>query len=60
MCKNNRVVNLFAGPGSGKSTTASGLFHLLKLDNKKTELVTEYAKDAIYEQREKRWLINST
>ena len=53
MYKHNKIVNLFAGPGSGKSTTASGLFHLLKLDNRKTELVTEYAKDAVYEQREK-------
>ena len=26
-----QVINLFAGPGAGKSTTAAGVFHRLKL-----------------------------
>jgi nicotinamide riboside kinase len=45
------IVNIFGGPGAGKSTTAAGLFNLLKLNKYKTELVTEYAKDATWEQR---------
>lgn len=46
-----RVINLFGGPGSGKSTTAAGLFHLMKLENLNVELVTEYAKDMVWEKR---------
>ncbi len=46
-----RVVNLFAGPGAGKSTTAAGLFHLMKLDGMSVELVTEYAKEMTWEKR---------
>ena len=45
------VINLFAGPGSGKSTTASGLFFQMKLRDVKCELVTEYAKELVYENR---------
>lgn len=47
------VVNLFAGPGAGKSTTAAGLFHRLKLAGVNCELVTEYAKDKVWEQSTK-------
>lgn len=47
-----RVVNLWAGPGAGKSTTAAGLFHLLKVAGERCELVTEYAKDLVYERRD--------
>jgi adenylate kinase family enzyme len=47
------IINLFGGPGSGKSTTAAGLFHKLKLIGVKTELVTEVAKDLTWEQRYK-------
>lgn len=45
MDRDTRVVNLFAGPGAGKSTTAAGVFSLLKLHGVSCELVTEYAKD---------------
>lgn len=45
-----KVINLWGGPGSGKSTTAAGLFSLMKLEKKKVELVTEFAKDLTYEQ----------
>lgn len=38
------IVNLFAGPGSGKSTTAAGVFHNLKINGVNCELVTEFAK----------------
>lgn len=44
-----KIINLLAGPGSGKSTTASGLFFLMKSEGYKVELVTEYAKDKVYE-----------
>lgn len=46
-----RVINLFAGPGAGKSTTAAGLFHSMKLDKFNVELVTEYAKDLTWDER---------
>lgn len=45
------IVNLFAGPGAGKSTTAAGLFHHLKMIGVNCELVTEYAKDLTWEER---------
>jgi tRNA uridine 5-carbamoylmethylation protein Kti12 len=48
-----KVINLFAGPGAGKSTVAAGLFHLMKLDGYKVELVTEYAKDIVWAGRHK-------
>jgi len=46
-----RVINFFGGPGCGKSTTAAGLFHHMKRSGCKVELVTEYAKDMVYEAR---------
>jgi hypothetical protein len=45
------VVNLFAGPGAGKSTTAAGVFSNLKRAGRNVELVTEYAKDLTWENR---------
>jgi len=45
------VINLFAGPGAGKSTTAAGLFYELKKKGKLVELVTEFAKDMVWEER---------
>lgn len=46
------VINLFGGPGAGKSTTAAGLFHALKLlQTRRVELVTEAAKDLWYENK---------
>jgi hypothetical protein len=47
---NTRVLNLWSGPGAGKSTTAAGLFFLMKSAGMKCELVTEYAKDKTYEE----------
>jgi AAA domain-containing protein len=43
-----KVINFFAGPGAGKSTTAAGLFFHMKMRNYKVELVTEYAKELAY------------
>jgi hypothetical protein len=52
-----KVVNLFGAPGAGKSTTAAGLFHLMKLSDdplfKDVELVTEYAKRLVWAGRHK-------
>lgn len=51
-----RVINLFGGPGAGKSTTAAGLFFIMKSDNEfvdSVELVTEFAKDLTYAERYK-------
>lgn len=42
------VINLFGGPGSGKSTTAAALFVHLKNKAISSELVGEEAKDQIY------------
>jgi len=44
-----KVINLFGGPGSGKSTIAAGIFYNLKRMNHHAELVTEYAKDLVYD-----------
>lgn len=49
-----RVVNLFAGPGSGKSTTAAGIFYKLKTVDFRCELITEVAKDMTYEKNASR------
>lgn len=40
-----KVINLWCGPGGGKSTTAAGLFNILKNRGRSVELVTEVAKD---------------
>ncbi len=53
--KRLKVVELYCGPGGGKSTTAAKLFYLCKLLRAEhgkrmaaVELVTEYAKEAVY------------
>lgn len=46
------VINLWGAPGSGKSTTAAGLFFLMKINKFKVELVTEYAKDLVWNGHE--------
>lgn len=43
------VVNLFGAPGAGKSTGAAYIFSKLKLQGINAELVTEYAKDKVWE-----------
>lgn len=43
------VINLFGGPGTGKSTTASRLYADMKLDDINCELAREYAKDKVWE-----------
>lgn len=43
------VVNFFGGPGAGKSTTAAAVFAECKRRGLVAELVTEYAKDRVWE-----------
>lgn len=45
-----KVINLYGGPGTGKSTTAAHLFALMKQAGINCELVTEYAKDKTWEE----------
>lgn len=45
------VVNLFGGPGTGKSTTAAGVFSKLKKLGINAELSIEFAKDLTWSQR---------
>jgi predicted ATPase len=44
-------INLFGGPGVGKSTTAAALFVEMKKRGLSVELVTEVAKDFVWEDR---------
>lgn len=44
------IVNMFGGPGAGKSTQASGLFYRLKMKGVNCELITEKAKDLTWEK----------
>lgn len=45
-----KVINLYGGPGAGKSTLAARIFSELKEMQFNCELVTEYAKDVTWEQ----------
>ncbi len=44
------LVNLFGAPGAGKSTGAAYVFARLKMAGINAELVTEYAKDKVWEE----------
>ena len=46
------VINLWGAPSSGKSTTAAGLFFLMKINKMRVELIGEFAKELVLEQRE--------
>ena len=50
---NTLVINLYGGPGSGKSTMAASIFAELKWRDINCELATEYAKDLVWEKRHK-------
>lgn len=49
--KKTLVVNLLGAPGSGKSTIAASIFSKLKFQNLNVELVSEYAKELVWEER---------
>lgn len=44
------VVNLFGAPGAGKSTGAAYVFSKIKMAGINAELVTEFAKDKVWEE----------
>ena len=47
-----KVINLFGGPGCGKSTTRAGLFYFMRIAGKSVEELTEWVKEAVYEKRD--------
>ena len=49
--KNTIVVNLIAAPSSGKSTLMADIFSKLKWDNIDCEMVSEFAKELVWEER---------
>ena len=51
--KNTLIVNLFGGPGTGKSTAAAYIFSRLKMIGIDIELVTEFTKDKVWEDNKK-------
>lgn len=46
-----KIICLWGGPGTGKSTTCSGIFNKLKKLNYNCEMNTEYIKDWVWEKR---------
>jgi len=46
------VINLFGGPGCGKSQAASELFSLMKKQHKQVEYVQEYCKSWAWQGKE--------
>ena len=44
-----KVINLFGGPGAGKSTIAAGLFYNMKIAGYNVERADEWIKDKVYE-----------
>ena len=49
--KKTILINLFGGPGISKSTTATGVFSILKMHDIDCEYVPEFAKDLVWEDR---------
>jgi len=45
------IINLYGGPGTGKSTTSADLFAQLKREGVNAELVSEYVKQWAWERR---------
>lgn len=45
------IINVYGGPGAGKSTSAAYLYYLLKVAGENVELVREYVKDWAWEGR---------
>lgn len=50
MMNKTLVVNLFGVPGAGKSTGAAYIFSQLKMRGINAELITEFAKDKVWEE----------
>jgi len=51
--KNTKIINLFAGPGAGKSTIASGLFHELKKRHISCDAPYEFPKELAWNESNK-------
>ena len=49
--KKTVVINLYGGPGAGKSTLAAELYYKMKKSGHSVELVREYVKDWAWENR---------
>lgn len=47
------LVNLYGSPGTGKSTGAAYIYSKLKLEEINCELVTEFAKDMVWDENKK-------
>lgn len=47
--KNTIIVNLYGGPGTGKSSGAAYIFSKLKMSGVDAEYVSEFAKDKVWE-----------
>lgn len=45
-----KVINLMGGPGTGKTTTAAGLFFAMKKLGLDVEFSLEFAKDIVYDE----------
>jgi protein-disulfide isomerase len=48
--KKTIFVNLFGGPGTGKSTLCAGIFSQLKIKGIDCEMALEYVKDLVWEE----------
>ena len=46
-----KIINIFGGPGIGKSTVIAGLFHQMKVQHIDVEIANEVAKDYVWEDR---------
>ena len=53
MLSKTRILNIFGGPGIGKSLSAAKVFSELKQNHINCELVTEIAKDIVWEDTTK-------
>lgn len=46
-----KIINCFGGPGVAKSTICAGVFYELKRQHYNIELINEYARDIVFENR---------
>jgi hypothetical protein len=51
--KQTKVINLFSGPGAGKSTVASGLFHNMKRQHISCDAPYEFPKQLAWDESNK-------
>jgi len=50
--KKTKVVNFYAGPGTGKSAMCAGVFAWLKSNHVDCEMALEYIKDEVWEENQ--------